>query len=184
MNSAVADRLRALPEEKAEPYGWEEFRRRSTGIHRGAARGAAADRPALRAAAAILLMAGATALGAWIWGRSEVSAGRSVEARSSSAAVGAVEQGDRPESLEARTRAAELWLARQPADPAMVRVGAYATVAGLEDRIAQLDDLLTTARAEGGQSASLSSLEAQRARLVTSLAQVRFAETLVAESSP
>jgi hypothetical protein len=66
----------------------------------------------------------------------------------------------------------------------MVRVGAYATVVGLEDRIAQLDDLLTTARAEGVQPSSLSPLEAQRARLVSSLAQVRFAETLVANSSP
>jgi hypothetical protein len=76
----------------------------------------------------------------------------------------------------------EAWLAQQPAEPAMVRVGAYATEAGLEDRIAQLDDLLTSARAEGVGSAGLSPLVEQRARLVSSLVQVRFAETLVAES--
>ena len=184
LNTSVGERLRALPQE-AEPYGWEEFRRRSTRTHRYGGRGAAAEGPALRAAAAILLIAGATAWAAWFGGRSELSADRPVAARSSSpTAAPIVEPGDRSESLNARARAAELWLARQPADPAMVRVGAYAAVAGLEDRIAQLDDLLTSARAEGVQPASLSPLETQRARLVSSLAQVRFAETLVANSSP
>jgi len=55
-------------------------------------------------------------------------------------------------------------------------------VTGLEDRIAQVDDLLSAARVEGAQPARLSALEQQRARLVSSLMQVRYAETLVAES--
>jgi hypothetical protein len=63
-----------------------------------------------------------------------------------------------------------------------VRVGAYVAVAGLEDRIAQLDDLLSAARAEGMEPARLTALEAQRAGLVSSLAQVRYAEILVAAS--
>jgi hypothetical protein len=63
-----------------------------------------------------------------------------------------------------------------------VRVGTRAAVAGLEDRIAQLDDLLSEARVEGTQPASLVALQQQRARLVRSLAQVRYAETLVYES--
>lgn len=78
--------------------------------------------------------------------------------------------------------AAERWLESRPAEPAVVRVGAYAAVAGLEDRIAQLDDLLSAARAEGMQPSRLSALEAQRTRLVSSLAQVRYAEILVAAS--
>ena len=38
---------------------------------------------------------------------------------------------------------AERWLASLPSEPAMVRVGTRAAVMGLEDRIAQVDDLLT-----------------------------------------
>jgi hypothetical protein len=55
-------------------------------------------------------------------------------------------------------------------------------VAGLEDRIAQLDDLLSAARVEGTQPAKLAALERQRARLFSSLVQVRYAETLASES--
>jgi hypothetical protein len=55
-------------------------------------------------------------------------------------------------------------------------------VAGLEDRIAQLDDLLSAARAEGAQPAALADMEQQRDLLVRSLWQVRYAEVLVADS--
>lgn len=133
----------------------------------------------------MLLVCGAALFAAWMWGDSMRPENRGVETRSaSSARAAATETARRPDQLDARARALELWLARQPADPAMVRVGSYAAVAGLEDRIAQLDDLLTSARAEGVQSAGLSPLERQRAQLMSSLAQIRYAQTLVAESPP
>ena len=184
--AVAAERLRALPQEKAAPYGWDEFRRRSS---RGRARSTWPQVPAgalpLGAAAAVLLVGGAAALTARMWDRSSPAANPSTQAGSSSSAIAAdAEPGERAESRNERTRAIELWLARQPTEPAMVRVGSYAAVAGLEDRIAQLDDLLTTARAEGAQPVTLSPLENQRARLMSSLAQVRYAETLVAESPP
>jgi hypothetical protein len=56
-------------------------------------------------------------------------------------------------------------------------------VAGLEDRIAQVDDLLTVGRLDGGHPDRVVALQRERARLVGSLAQVRYAE-FVAAGSP
>jgi hypothetical protein len=203
LSTAAAERLRALPDEKLEPYGWEEFRRRRSLLARGAMRRRSAPALLLRTAAAVLLLAGVTGLAAWMRGGSPgpgpghpalesgatasqmAGAGALAGAAAGAAAAAAAAKTDGGSELaDARTLAMERWLARQPPEPAMVRVGAYASVVGLEDRIAQLDDLLTTARAEGVGSAGLSPLEEQRSRLVSSLAQVRYAETLVAESPP
>jgi len=60
-----------------------------------------------------------------------------------------------------------------------VRVGTRAAVAGLEDRIAQVDDLLSVARIEQARPARLAALQQERTRLVGALLQVRYAETLV-----
>lgn len=79
--------------------------------------------------------------------------------------------------------AARKWLARQPAEPALVRAGSRLTVAGLEDRIAWFDDALTDQRLQGANPAQLNVLQQERARLVSSLAQVRYAEALVANGS-
>ena len=177
---AVAQRLRDLPHETLQPYDWVEFRRR-------AHRRAASSRPGIRGrhaalAAAILL----TVAGIAVWTR---------VTRPNPAPEGVtLSQGD-PLSwgrgewanttsgmADIRSAAAERWLASLPSEPPVVRVGTRAAVAGLEDRIAQLDDLLSEARVEGTQPASLVALQEQRARLVSSLAQVRYAETLVYES--
>ena len=88
---------------------------------------------------------------------------------------------DYSSSVERRTDAAERWLANLPSEPGVVRVGTGAVVSGLEDRIAQLDDYLSTARIEGAQPAVLVGAEQQRALLVKSLAQVRYAQMLVAQ---
>jgi hypothetical protein len=82
----------------------------------------------------------------------------------------------------AEPRAAEAWLARLPREPAIVQVGTRADVLGLEDRIAQVDDLLTAGGAGRGQDVSVLALQRERARLVSSLVQVRYAETLASES--
>jgi hypothetical protein len=52
----------------------------------------------------------------------------------------------------------------------------------LEDRIAQVDDLLTSVRLDGGRPERLMALQRERVRLVGSLAQVRYAEVLASES--
>ena len=82
-----------------------------------------------------------------------------------------------------RSRAIESWLATLPREPAVVRVGTRASVAGLEDRIAQVDDLMTSMRIDGTRSDRLAALQQERLRLVGSLAQVRYAE-VVASRSP
>jgi hypothetical protein len=82
-----------------------------------------------------------------------------------------------------RSRAIESWLATLPQEPAVVRVGTRAAVAGLEDRIAQVDDLMTSMRIDGTRSDRLAVLQQERLRLVGSLAQVRYAE-VVASRSP
>jgi hypothetical protein len=63
-----------------------------------------------------------------------------------------------------------------------VHVGTRAAVAGLEDRIAQVDDLLTFVRLEGARPDGIVALQQERARLVGSLAQVRYAEVMAARS--
>jgi hypothetical protein len=82
-----------------------------------------------------------------------------------------------------RSLAIESWLATLPQEPAVVRVGTRAAVAGLEDRIAQVDDLMTSLRIDGTRSDRLAALQQERLRLVGSLAEVRYAE-VVASRSP
>jgi hypothetical protein len=81
-----------------------------------------------------------------------------------------------------RSRAIESWLATLPREPAVVRVGTRAAVAGLEDRIAQVDDLMTSVRIDGMRPDRLAALQQERLRLVGSLAQVRYAEVVASES--
>jgi len=73
------------------------------------------------------------------------------------------------------------WLAQQPAEPAVMRVGSRLAVANLEDRIAWVDDALSDADFGHADAAGVRALRQERARLVGSLAQVRYAETLVAQ---
>lgn len=169
----VARLLRNVPQEIRQPYDWTEFRRRSrvrTNLH--ASRAASARKYAALAAGLVLVIVG---IASW------VRIGRSHE--SLPVVSNGVFEDDPPilvDNVDARADAAEQWLASLPDEPVVVHVGTRAAVAGLEDRIAQVDDLLSAARVEGAQPARLSALEVQRARLVSSLVQVRYAETLVA----
>jgi hypothetical protein len=81
-----------------------------------------------------------------------------------------------------RSRAIESWLAALPKEPAVVRVGTRAAVAGLEDRIAQVDDLMTSVRIDGERPDRVADLQRERLRLVGSLAQVRYAEVVASQS--
>jgi hypothetical protein len=98
------------------------------------------------------------------------------------AAREALEAGDGQPTPE-RAKAIETWLASLPREPVVVRVGTRSAVAGLEDRIAQVDDLLTFDGSEGTHPDRIVALRRERARLVGSLAQVRYAE-FVAAASP
>jgi hypothetical protein len=171
-------RLRTLPTEAAPPYNWQEFQRRA------APACVVTDWRPLAAAAALLLFVCAIA----VWGR--LGGGRHLVADS-----GAVEDGVQTWGRDAdptagdsviaakRSRAIESWLATLPQEPTVVRVGTRASVAGLEDRIAQVDDLMTSMRIDGTRSDRVAALQQERLRLVGSLAQVRYAE-VVASRSP
>jgi hypothetical protein len=80
------------------------------------------------------------------------------------------------------SRAIDSWLAALPREPVVVHVGTRAAVARLEDRIAQVDDLLTSVRLDGMRPDRLAALQRERVRLVGSLAQVRYAEVVASES--
>jgi hypothetical protein len=82
----------------------------------------------------------------------------------------------------ARTQASKRWLEHHSGEPALVRVGPRLAVANLEDRIAWVDDALTDAQFASVNTGRMHALEQERARLVSSLAQVRYAETLVAQT--
>jgi hypothetical protein len=203
---ACGDRLRSLPTEMLPPYNWQEFQRRSQ-ERSFAAKDALGWRHVAAAAALLLLVCGIA-----VWGRLGSSGRRSVVAEGVSAAGmadrksnGQVPAGDvdalrglhlsggdaRPSragddaqtgDAAPRSRAIESWLATLPREPVVVHVGTRAAVTRLEDRIAQVDDLLTSVRLDGMGPDRLAALQQERVRLVGSLAQVRYAEVVASES--
>ena len=174
----VGHRLRSLPPQLDQPYDWAEFRRRARQRTAMAARRNATQRTWLAAAAALVLVV--LALAAWMrLGRSDLTPPAARIETNPPILAGRADPDDST-TVDRRTDAAERWLASLPGEPGVVRVGTRAVVTGLEDRSAQLDDYLSAARVEGVQPAALAGAEQQRALLVKSLAQVRYAETLVA----
>ena len=161
----LARRLRELPDEAAHPYDWREFQRRS-GTRTRPGQGRAGGRAV---AAATVLALGVVA----VWTR---LGGWSAQPPRPPARLG-------PEAPPlARTSAMEHWLASLPSEPVLVHVGTRAAVTGLEDRIAQVDDLLSAERLDQAHPARLLALQQARTRLVGALVQVRYAETLADES--
>jgi hypothetical protein len=76
----------------------------------------------------------------------------------------------------------ERWLASLPREPGIVHVGTHQAVTGLEDRIAQVDDLLSAAGTQRQPPPQFIALQQERTRLIGALVQVRYAETLADES--
>ena len=173
-HQAVVRHLRSLPQEIRQPYDWAEFRHRARERTDAAAREAVNNRKFVALAAVLVLVA--IGVAAWV----RLSPLHSLSAKGE--ALPESESQLLADNVDERADLAERWLAALPSEPVVVRVGTRAAVAGLEDRIAQLDDLLSAARVEGAQPAKLQPLEQQRARLVNSLVQVRYAETLASES--
>jgi hypothetical protein len=179
----IARRLRARADGSQDhaPYGWAEFKRRRD------ARAVAAwptgrIRPALFAiaAAAAVLVAGIAIATLSHYRAPMLAPSRTVAKVDAGADAG--HNSNRPAAADRlarqRTRALEGWLADLPHNPTVVRVGAHAAVTRLQDQIAALDDLMSAERAAGSQPARLDALEHQRAQLVSSLAQVQYAEML------
>jgi hypothetical protein len=165
----LARLLRELPQEAAPPYGYREFRRR-------ARRGPAGVRGAWGGqllAASVLVALGIVAVSLRLAGpRTHPPAVVSQNATAVAPARGAAAAPD------TATDAMERLLASLPREPAVARVGERAAVIGLEDRIAQVDDLLSAARSGPAQPARVQTLQQERTRLVGALLQVRYAETL------
>jgi hypothetical protein len=172
----IAQKLRHLPTESAPPIAWREFKRRQL-LRRARARSTQRRQFALVAAVG-LVMVGATALWRHLPPMQDPLAER--------LPLAALPMAHRTvpvawDEAAARSVASERWLAEQPAEPVIVRVGTRAAVTNLEDRIAWVDDTLTSMRANGGEADRARALQYERDRLINSLAQVRYAETLAAD---
>jgi hypothetical protein len=216
----IADQLRRLSGDFQQPYGWEEFQRRSReqaeALRQGRRWGFAAV-----AASLLIIVSGIAALSrasrvpALVDTRpnpvvdtkpSELTAATGATLVAGTRVVPPTRDGTgaiviaqrtgtaKPEASpvsaaavpstaarDSHVKSAEHWLASLPPEPIIVKFGTRAAVTGLEDRIAQLDDLMTAANASHVQPARLSALQQERGRLVDSLVQVRYAEALAAE---
>ena len=161
---ALGRLLRALPGEAQPPYDFHEFQRRAAAqmeaAHASRNGYLLATAATIAVLAVVLLLRLGVATSPWI---------------ASGALTAPVVV---PPAGTAQPEVMERWLAGFPQDPALVRVGTRAAVTGLEDRIAQLDDLLSAARLERTQRARLDALQQERTRLLGALVQVRYAETL------
>ena len=179
--------LRSLPDESVPPYGWCEFQQRAA--RRSLARPSRYGTGALAAVTAIA--AGIVAVSLRVdqhaqqaqWSqqasRAVLAAREPPDTRGG--AANARPGADVPFGA-ARTEMLERWLASLPDNPPLVQVGPRAAVTGLEDRLAEVDDLLSAERMDQARPTHLLALQQERRLLVSSLAQVRYAEELVDES--
>jgi hypothetical protein len=164
----IARRLRAAGDDSIEaPYDWAEFQRRR---HRSMLTRVIEHNRPVAIAAAVVAAVVITAAPFMQQGHDHAPA---LAPPDTTARTNSSEQQD-----QARTRAIEGWLADLPHDHVIVRVGAHAAVTSLQDQIAALDDLMSAERVAGAQPSRLDALERQRAQLVSSLAQVQYAEML------
>jgi hypothetical protein len=184
----IVNRLRELRNDGAAPYDWSEFKRRSQ-----ERRGSQWHRTAI-AASFVLVLAG---IAGWM----RFSADHDLEQSADSSDGDTVYMGPRDsvggEAIAAyhasfgegpvmtwessdTQRATSEWLADLPNEPAIVRVGTRGAVIDLEDHIALIDDMLNNAQVESAPPAHIHTLKRERAQLISSLARVRYAETLAA----
>jgi len=171
----LAPLLRELPDEAAPPYGWSEFRRRAERRARAPRDGSSSSLAAL-----VAIGLGVVALSLRL-GEPLRPAPRSPHLAEGAAGVADFAPGETAADSarsEVRTQMLERWLASLPDEPALVRVGDRVAVTGLEDRLAEVDDLLSAEGADQARPVRLQVLQQERRRLVSSLAQVRYAQTL------
>jgi hypothetical protein len=159
-------RLRELPDAEAPPYGYGEFSRRYS-RHR-----------TRQAQAPLRLMAVALAVVVAGWVMKHGLAPVMTDVASMSPAP----QPRSPAFAQGApmfTANAERWLNAQPRS-AIVRVPTQMAVTELEDQIAAMDDQLNAVRLSQPHAQQVAVLQRDRAQLVESLAQVRYAQILVA----
>jgi hypothetical protein len=169
----VPERLRDLPHELRPPFDWTEFRHRARHVAQPEGR-AVKWQHAAAAATLTMLVAGVALWSRFAQPDSTSDLPRSVD---SLPLVTVVD----PPAAEARAEASRRWLARVPAEPIVVRLGTRLAVTDLEDHIAWVDDALSSERLDDVNPVNVVALQRERARLVNSLAQVRYAETVAAE---
>lgn len=173
----IARRLRAAGDESSEaPYDWTEFRRRRhrSRLTHAIERNFERNRPAAIAAAIVAAVV-VTVLPFVRSTRQHAPTLAPAHAPLDRPAAGTAASNRRDHE---RTRAIEGWLAGLPHDRVLMRVGTHAAVTSLQDQIAALDDLMSSERVAGAQPSRLETLEQQRAQLVSSLAQLQYAEML------
>ena len=178
LDPQLLQRLRELPDDAQPPYEFSEFSRRYS-----RRRVRETQRPLrLMAAAVVLVIAG------WVLrhGLSPLLGEFAMLAEAPAPQWGApaIESDAPPPGAPhwpalLPTVNAESWLSAHP-QHAVVRVPAQMAVTELEDQIATLDDQLTAERLSQSHAQQLALLQRDRAQLVESLAQVRYAQNLVA----
>jgi hypothetical protein len=183
----LSQQLRELPSQVAPPYDWAEFRRRA-GNRSFPRKNNVVMWPYAAAAAGLTAVVAAMAILGTGSGNQVHEGTESSSATVRAETPDADEANPSPANADAivaasRARETREWLARQPAEPVVVRAGSRIVVANLEDRIAWFDDAMTDGRLRGASSDRINVLQQERARLVSSLAQVRYAEVLAADGS-
>jgi hypothetical protein len=173
----LARLLGALPDEAVPPYGWSEFRRRTEQRARAHQRMTGGR----SLAALVAIVVGIVALSLRLGEPLRPAARQPHVAADGGAGIMRFTPAETAADAarnELRTQMLERWLASLPAEPALVRVGDRVAVTGLEDRLAEVDDLLSAERVDHARPVRLQVLLQERRRLVSSLAQVRYAQTL------
>ena len=158
-------RLRELPDAEAPPYGYAEFSRRYS------------RRRARQAQAPLRLMAVALAVmvAGWVMKHELAPAMTDVAATYPTPPPRSSTVGQGAPLLSAN---AERWLTAQP-HRAIVRVPTQMAVTQLEDQIAAMDDQINAVQLAQPHAQQAAVLQRDRAQLVQSLVQVRYAQMLV-----
>jgi hypothetical protein len=177
LDPQLLQRLRDLPDAAPPPYGFSEF------SHRYSRRRIHTTQRPLRLMAAAL----AVVIGGWLLrhGLTHVIGAFSTLPEAPVAQMALPGGPDLPPPMGAHspvllpTSNAESWLKAHPRR-ALVRVPAQMAVTELEDQIATMDDQLNAVRLSQTPAPQLAVLQRDRAQLVESLAQVRYAQNLVA----
>jgi hypothetical protein len=157
----VLERLRELQEDEAAPYDYSEFSRRS------ARRRARHTQLPLRWAAAAL----AVVVAGWV-------VQHRLGPMLGEVASTAVAPQAMPAPVLSAASDAERWLNAQPRS-AIVWVPTQMAVTEVEDQIAAMDDELTAAQLSQPHAQQVAILQRDRAQLIESLAQVRYAQDLM-----
>jgi hypothetical protein len=158
----LVERLRELPDAGPPPYDYSEFSRRY------ARRRTRHTRLPLRWMAAAL----AVVVVGWV-------VQHRLGPMLGEVATTAVPPQATPSPVLLPASDAERWLNAQPRS-AIVRVPTQMAVTEVEDQIAAMDDELTAAQLSQPRAQQVAILQRDRAQLVESLAQVRYAQNLMA----